>query len=159
MSEDASRLRFLFRQDQGRIGAMTWRLHAGWLAALTIGLTAIWLVLRPYAHHDLKTQAFIQPMTILAFAYLIVFSFVLILISVSYTMLSIKRMRDRLRPPGLAGLVPLFALMDGSLHFLRDQTPDVITIAYVVAMDVALAAIVVWTIVELGVLPSRDPLS
>ena len=57
-------------------------------------------------------------------------------------------------PVGLAGLVPLLALLAASAHFLRAQTPDVVALAYVVGLDVALVAAVVWTIVELGVRPT-----
>jgi hypothetical protein len=149
-SSRGQRARFLFRTEAGTIDQRTWRFHAGWLAALAVGLTAIWTLLRPYAHHDLATSPFIVPMTIVAFTYLILFSFALILIAISYTMLSMKRLRALGQPTGLAGLVPLLALCAGSLHFLRDQTPDVITLWYVVALDVVLAAVVVATVYDLG---------
>lgn len=130
--------------------AATWRFHAGWLAALALALTGVWLLLRPHAHHDLRTEAFIAPLTIVAYGYLVLYAFALILLAICYTMLTIKRLRDRHRPTGLAGAVPLLVLLAASLHFMREQTPDVILLAYVVALDAALAAAIAWTVVELG---------
>ena len=111
------------------------------------------MALRPYAHHDLAKSAFIAPMTILAFAYLIVGSFAVLLVAVCYVMLSMKRCRDRGWPVGLAGLVPVLVLFAASLHFLRGQTPEVIALWQVALADAVLAAAVAWTIVELGVRP------
>ena len=143
--------RFLFRNENGTIDAPTWRFHASWLGALLALMTLGWFALRPYAHHDLATSAFIAPMTIVAFAYLIVYAFAVILIAVCYVMLSMKRLRDRAMPVGLAGLVPVLVLFAASLHFLRAQTPDVVSVWYLVALDLLLAGAAVWTIAELGV--------
>ena len=150
MSQRSDRARFLFRTETGIIDAPTWRVHAGWLFALLAGMTVVWLLLRPYAHHDLAKSAFIAPMTILAFAYLIIFSFAVLLIAISFTMLSMKRFRDRGEPVGLAGLIPLLALFAGSLHFIQPQAPDVISAWYLVATDGILVAAIIWTIVDCG---------
>ena len=151
----SERRRFLFRTEDGVIDAPTWRLHAGWLAALLAVMTLAWMLLRPYAHHDLAKSAFIAPMTILAFAYLVVFAFAVLLIFISYTMLSMKRFRDRGEPVGLAGLVPLLALFAGSLHFIQPQAPDVISWWYLVATDTVLAGTVCWTIFDCGFRPGH----
>ena len=118
----SSRARFLFREEAGTIEAATWRFHAAWLAALAAVLTLVWWALRPYAHHDLATQAFLAPMTIVAYAYLIAYAFALILLAICYVMLTMKRFRALGAPAGLAGLVPLLALFAASAHFLRAQT-------------------------------------
>ena len=149
----SSRARFLFREEAGTIDAATWRFHATWLAALAAVLTLVWWALRPYAHHDLATQAFLAPMTIVAYAYLIAYAFALILLAICYVMLTMKRFRALGAPAGLAGLVPLLALFAASAHFLRAQTPDVVALGYVVALDAALLAVAAWTIAELGVRP------
>ena len=151
-----ARARFLFRTEAGTIDAATWRFHAAWLAILVVGLSAIWLVLRPYTHHDLATSRLIVPMTIAAFTYLILFSFALLLIAICYTMLSMKRFRALGQPTGLAGLIPLLALLSGALHFLRDQTPDVISIWYVVALDAVLIIAIVATVVDLGIRRTKN---
>lgn len=146
----ADRARFLFRSEAGTIDAATWRRHVAWLAALIAFMTVLWLMLRPYAHHDLATTPFIAPMTIVTFAYLIVYSFAVLVVAISYTMLSMKRLRDRGEPTGLAGLVPLLALCDGSLHFLQAKTPDVISPWFVYGLDAIFAAFVLWTVLQLG---------
>ena len=156
MSATGERARFLFRSEDGTIDAPTWRRHVAWLAALTAIMTAVWFLLRPYAHHDLATTAFIAPMTIAAFAYLIVYAFAVLFIAISYTMLSIKRLRDRGEPTGLAGLVPLLALCAGSLHFLQAKTPDVISGWYVIGLDALLIVVVIGTIADLGFRQGRS---
>jgi uncharacterized membrane protein YhaH (DUF805 family) len=150
------RARFLFRNEAGLIDAPTWRLHAAWLAGLAAVMTLIWLALRPYAHHDLATTAFLDPMTIVAFAYLIIYAFAVLIVAISYTMLSMKRLRDRGEPTGLAGLVPLLALCAGSLHFLQAKTPDVISGWYVVGLDAASVLVLVATIADLGFRKGRS---
>jgi uncharacterized membrane protein YhaH (DUF805 family) len=150
MSARAERRHFLFRNDQGMIDAPTWRANAGGLALAAAALTALWLALAPYTHHDLKTTAFIAPMTILAFAYLMVYAFAVLLIAISFTNLSAKRLRDLGRPTGLAGLVPLLALFSGAAHWLQPQVSDVIAIWYVVGLDVGLVAAIGWSVVEMG---------
>ena len=153
MTADESRTRFLFRQEDGTVDAGTWRFHAGWLAVTAIAMTLVWLLLRPYAHVDLKTG--LRWITVVAFTYLIAYAFTLILLAICYTMLSIKRLRDRRLYTGLAGLVPLFILLAASLHFMREQTPDVIVLPYVVALDALLGMIVAWTVMQLGFGASR----
>ena len=148
MTEGLSRTRFLFRQDQGTIDASTWRLHASWLLALAVAMTLVWLLLRPYAHVDLKTG--LRWATVFAFTYLIAYAFALILAAICYTMLSIKRLRDLGLYTGLAGLVPLLVLFAASLHFMRAQTPDVIVLPYVVALDALLCLVTVATVARLG---------
>ena len=150
------RARFLFREDNGVIDAATWRFHVGWLALLLVALTLVLLPLQPFTHHDLATTPFIAPMTILAYGYAILYGFAVLLIAISYVMLSIKRLRDRGKPTGLAGLVPLLALLAGSLHFLRPQVPDSISIWYAVALDALLAIVLVATVIELGVRPTAS---
>ena len=152
----ADRARFLFRSEAGTIDAATWRRHVAWLAALISVLTAFWLMLRPYAHHDLATTPFIAPMTIAAFAYLIVYAFAVLVISISYTMLSMKRLRDRGDPTGLAALLPFLAFCAGCLHFLQAKTPDVISAWFAYGLDGVLVAVVVWTVFQLGFAPGRS---
>ena len=148
------RARFLFREDFGTINAATWRLHAAWLAGLLAVLTVLLIPLSPYMRHDLSKQPFFAPMTILAYTYVISFSFVVLSIAISYTMLSIKRLRDRNKPTALAALVPFLALLAGAAHFLQPQVPESISIWYVVAVDALLVVAIVATIVELGFRPS-----
>ena len=148
------RARFLFRDDFGVVNAATWRLHAAWLVGLLAVLTLLIVPLTPYMRHDLAKQPFFAPMTILAFTYVISYSFVVLSIAISYTMLSIKRLRDRGKPTALAGLVPFLVLLAGAAHFLQPIAADSISIWYVVLLDAMLAVAIVATIVELGFRPT-----
>ena len=142
--------RFLFRSDEGRIGAPVWRRNAALLTLVAVVLTAGWLTMAPYTHHDLKTTAFYAPLTIAAFVYLLLYAFAVMFLAISFTNLSAKRLRDRGEPAGLGGLVPLLALFAGAAHWLQPQVSDVISIWYVVGLDVALLAAAAWTVVDLG---------
>lgn len=150
----AERAHFLFREDYGTIDAPTWRFHTAWLVLLAAVLTLLLVPLRPYTVHDLAKTPFLAPLTILAYGYVIVYSFAILAIAISYVMLSIKRLRDRGRPTGFAGMVPFVAFLAASLHFLRPQVPDAIPIWYAVALDALLAIAIVVTVVELGFRPT-----
>ena len=147
---EPTRAFFLFRSDAGMIDAPTWRLHAGWMVAALALATLVWRLLAPYAHHDLARSAFLAPMTILAYAYLLAFAFAVLFVAISFYNLSAKRLRARGLPTGLAGLVPLGALLAGAAHWLQPQVPDVIAIWYVVALDLLLAAAVAWSVAVLA---------
>ena len=148
------RARFLFREDFGIIDAATWRFHAGWLVALLGVLTLLIVPLVPFMRHDLSRQPFFAPMTIVANTYVISYSFAVLVIAISYVMLSIKRLRDRARPTAFAGLVPFLAFVAASVHFLQPIAADAISIWYVVILDALLAVAVVVTVIELGFRPS-----
>jgi uncharacterized membrane protein YhaH (DUF805 family) len=150
--------RFGFRTDVGRIGAGTWREGAGLLAGVLAVLTIVWLFVEPYAHRELGAgTALFDARTFLAFVYLLFYAFALIFIGVSFYNLSAKRWRDRGRPSSLAGLPLVLALVAGSIHWLQPRVADVMSIWYVVGADISLAAVLIWTIVELGFLPPRGP--
>jgi uncharacterized membrane protein YhaH (DUF805 family) len=149
---DAARLRFLYQTDQGRIDRATWRRGAGALVAVLLPLTLIWFALQPYAVHDLATTPFFAPMTILAYAYVIFYAFVVMLTVVSFINLSAKRFRDRdLSPPlGLASLAPLLALVAGAVHFWQPRAAEVMSRWYVFGVDALFVVAALWTIYELG---------
>jgi uncharacterized membrane protein YhaH (DUF805 family) len=132
------------------VSAPVWRRNAFALAAITAVLTVGWRLMAPYTHHDLKTQAFFAPLTIAAFVYLLLYAFAVLFLAISFTNLSAKRLRDRGEPTGLGGLVPLLALFSGAAHWLQPQVSDVISVWYVVAIDVTLAGGAIWTIADLG---------
>jgi uncharacterized membrane protein YhaH (DUF805 family) len=148
---------FLFRADQGRIDAKTWRQGTAMLVAILAVLTAIWLVVSPFAQRDLASTAFFAWATLATFVYLLVYAFAILLIAVSHYNLSAKRWRDRGRPAGLAGLLPFFALLSGAAHWLQPRVPEDVSSLYVVGIDVLLAGIIVWNGVELGLCRGRAP--
>ena len=153
---DPTRFFFLFRTDKGRIDRATWWRGSLPLALLALAGTAGWLLLRPYSHHDLAETAFIAPMTIAAYAYLLVFTFVLILIAVCEYNLSAKRFRDRGRPGALAGLLPLSLLFGGAVIWFIPNSFGSLP-EWVGSVVIALLVLItLWNIFELGVLKDRS---
>lgn len=148
--------RFLFREEQGLIDAPTWRRGLVALAAPMVAMTLIWWWLLPFANRDLSERAFVDPMTIVVYAYLLVYAAAIMLAAVCFYFLSVKRWRDLARPPGLAGLPLLAALVDGAAHWVQPRVSEAMPYWTVVVLDVVLIAIVVWTARELGARPSRD---
>ena len=144
--------RFGFRTDQGRIDARTWRQGTAFLIVPLAGLTLIWFLLAPFTHRDLASTPFLAWGTIAAFLYLLFYAFAILLIAICHYNLSIKRWRARGWPfPGaLAGLLPLSALSSGAAHWLQPRVAGVMPYWYVIILDVALVAIIVWNVVELG---------
>lgn len=151
--------RFGFRTDHGRIDAKTWWQGTAFLGVPLAVLTLIWFLLAPFAHRDLASTPFLAWKTIAAFVYLMFYAFAVLLIAICHYNLSAKRWRDRGWPfPGaLAGLLPLSALSTGAAHWLQPRLPEAMSYGYVVTLDAALAAIVVWNVVELGFFVARKP--
>lgn len=152
MAIDSERIRFLYRTDEGRVDRATWARGAGALGAILAPFMLIWLALAPYAAHDLSTSPLFVPMTAVAYAYVILYAFVVLLVAISFVNLSAKRFRDlgRAPPLGLASLVPFAALIAGAAHWLQPRVAEVMPIYWVWGADAALVAAIGWTIYELG---------
>jgi uncharacterized membrane protein YhaH (DUF805 family) len=152
MAIDRERIRFLYRTEQGRIDRATWLKGAGALAAILAPFFLVWLALAPYTDHDLARDPFFMPMTAVAYAFVIFYSFVILLLAVSYVNLSAKRFRDlgRAAPVAFAGLAPLVALIAGATHWLQPRVAEVMPRFWVWGVDAALVAVVAWSFYELG---------
>jgi uncharacterized membrane protein YhaH (DUF805 family) len=150
----SARANFLFRTDEGRIDARTWRVCTAGFCLVLLGLTAIWIVLAPNAHRDIGSSPFFSVATMAAYAYLLVYAFAILLIGICHYNLSAKRWRDRGKPAALAALLPLAVLFAGAAHWLQPRVAEDMSFGYVLACDLLLAAIIVWNIVELAALPA-----
>lgn len=147
---------FLFKTDQGEIDATAWRRGATLLLAVIVVSTVVWRLLAPYARHDLDTMAFFRPLTIIAYVYLIAFSFAVILTAICFTNLTAKRLRARRRPPALAGLLPLTCLFAGAAHWLQPRMGDEFPYATVLLFDALVLLVAIWIVVECGIVGSRS---
>ncbi|MCC3246826.1 hypothetical protein LG047_16130 [Methylocystis sp. WRRC1] len=152
MAIDAERIRFLYRTDQGRVDRATWLRGVGALAAVIAPFMLVWTALSPYTEHDLTTDPFFKPMTAVAYAFVIIYAFVVLLVAISFVNLSAKRFRDlgRTPPLGLASLPPFAALIAGATHWLQPRVAEVMPIYWVWGADAALVAVILWTVYELG---------
>lgn len=152
MAQDApSGFRYLYRTDQGRIDRARWISGAAPIVALVVvGVLVLWLAL-PFANRPLSERKFYDPATFAANFYILAFAGALILAAISWTNLSAKRFRDRGRPAplGLAGLLPLAALVTGAAHWLQPRVAEVMPRWTVWGCDALLAVVVVWTALEL----------
>lgn len=159
MNFDSERFRFLYRSDQGRIDSVTWLRGLRTLAFVLVPFALIWLLLAPYADHDITTSPFFVPQTALAYAFAILYAFVVLLVSVSYVNLSAKRCRDRGLSPalGFASLAPFAALIAGAAHWLQPRVAEAMARGWVWGADAVLIGVALWTLYELGLQPSKAP--
>ncbi len=153
-SADWQRFFFLYRTDKGRIDRATWWRNIAPLIAIGLAGTIGWVLLSPYAQHDLSKQAFIAPLTIVAYVYLLVFAFALLLVGVCTYNLSAKRFRDRGQPGALAAILPLSLLFGSALIWFIPQSFDEIPLWVQPVTIVALVTVAAWNVVELGLRPS-----
>ena len=153
-------LNFLFRTDEGVIDRGLW-----WRGSILLGaglalLTGIWTQIGKFAYEAqgpaARTDLF-DPDIFAAYAYLIFYGFCVLLISVSHYNLSAKRCRARGKPPALAGLLPLLALFSGAAHWLYPRVSESMPYWTVSLTDASLLVVILWNVVELGLLGSHAP--
>jgi uncharacterized membrane protein YhaH (DUF805 family) len=147
--------RFLYRQDQGRIGRRVW-----WIAALpimmTLGvMTLVWLAIMPRGARDLSSGVFFDRSTALVYAYLLVFTLALLIGGVMFAFLGAKRLRDAGRPPWLAP-APLLALfLAGAAHWAAPRSGGAIGPNALWIVDVLALSCLAWAFLDMGFRKSR----
>jgi len=157
--EPAFGFAFLFRRDQGLISRAQWWKGTAGLAAVLAALSGVWMVIGRFAYEAQAPAAradLFDARIFAAYAYLTFFGFCVMLLSVSHYNLSAKRCRARGRAAGLAGLLPLLALFSGAAHWLYPRVTEDMPYWTVGLTDVILVAVIVWNVVDLGIL-GRDP--
>ena len=151
--EPRSGFAFLFRTDQGMVSRAVWLRGVAGLAVVLAVLTGIWLVIGGFAYEAqpaAERTALFDPAIFAAYAYLTFFGLCVMVIAACFYNLSAKRCRARGRPPALASLAPLFALLSGAAHWLYPRVTESMPYWTVVLTDVCLIAAVIWTVVDLG---------
>ncbi len=154
--EERSRFYFLFRSDKGRIDAGTWGRATSLMVVTLVVMTAIWIAISPWAHRGLSERPLLDGVTIAVFAYLFIYTEVVLLASISFYNLSAKRFRDRGLKPALAGLIPFLALVTGAAHWVQPQIAEFLPEWFVWALDVLLIACIIWTGITLSSSRSVD---
>jgi uncharacterized membrane protein YhaH (DUF805 family) len=147
---DRATIHLLFQNYEGRIGRRVWRSGTLVLAAILIPLTLVWIFIAPATRRDLSRPELLDADALLAFTFLVIFSFAVILIAVSWTNLSAKRFRGRGRPAAFGTALPFAAFIDGAAHWFQPNASDVFPDWALIFMDVALAAVALWSFYELG---------
>ncbi|MGE3248304.1 MAG: hypothetical protein AB7F96_08085 [Beijerinckiaceae bacterium] len=153
-------LSFLFRRDQGEISAKTWWAGLAMLAIVLFVFALGWMTLRPWAGRGLDERAMIDPRTIAAYVYAIIFTFMTILLAVCYLNLSAKRFRARgfagAWPLGLSGVPLVLLLIWGAAQWLNWRVPESVP-AWAVYTAMTLCALAaLWHVVELGLRRAVD---
>jgi uncharacterized membrane protein YhaH (DUF805 family) len=152
---DRESVRFLFQTYEGAIDRQTWRSGMLVLLAILVPLTLIWLWIAPATHRDLSNPELLDVGALGAFIYLLLFAFAVILIAVSWTNLSGKRFRSIGMPGAYAAALPFAALIDGAAHWFQPRATDVFPGWALVLLDIATAAVTLWSLYELGVAEPR----
>jgi uncharacterized membrane protein YhaH (DUF805 family) len=147
---DRATIHFLFQTYEGRINRHSWRSGTLLLAAILIPLTLVWLFVAPATHRDLSTPRLLDVATLLAFIYLVIFTFAIILIAVSWTNLSAKRFRAIGRPAAFAAALPFAALVLGATHWFQPRAPDIFPDWALIVFDLMITAVALWSFYELG---------
>ena len=141
---------FLYRSLEGRIDRRQWWRAQAPLALALLVLTLVWQAVAPFAHRSLAQTKLIDGAAIAAYSYLIAYAFAAMLLLVAGYFVSAKRFRDREKPPALAGLLPLAALVYGALSWTQQQDGGMFPLWIVWIGLAALAAVAAWTVYELG---------
>jgi hypothetical protein len=144
-----SRFYFLFRTDKGVIDAPTWLRGTIVIVLINAVLTALWLLMLPYANRGLDERALLDLSTLGIYVYLFIYAEIVILSAVSFYNLTAKRFRACALPAALAGLIPFIALVTGAYHWLQPRVSDVIPAWSTMILDVILIACCLWTLIML----------
>ncbi len=150
MEAQRSRWSFLFRTEEGRIDAGTWWRNTALLGAIFAVVTLGWILIAPYAEHDLAKEPLFTFPILAANLYRIFYGFASIVLLICYYNLSAKRWRDIGRPAALAGLLPFLACVTAALHWLEPRVGGEIPHFVIVIADILLFLILVWNVIELG---------
>jgi uncharacterized membrane protein YhaH (DUF805 family) len=142
--------RFLYREDQGTIGPATWVRASALPIGLALVLTLIAWLVAPREPRNLAVQPFFSLSIVAVHVYFIAYSFALILLAVMQYFLSAKRFRDLGRAPALAGLAPFALLLTGAAIWFQPRSEGLMPAWAVWPFVAFAAAVVLWSVAELG---------
>ena len=150
MAPQTSRWSFLFRADEGRIDASTWWRNTLLLVGIFVVLTLGWILVEPYAEHDLAKEPLFTVPLLAANLYRIFYGFAGIVLLICYYNLCAKRWRDIGRPAAFAAILPFLACITAALHWLEPRVGGEIPHFAIIIADVLLLLIFIWNVIELG---------
>ena len=148
---------FLFRTDQGVIDRATWRKGMAVVLVPILALSAVWIALEPSAMRGPDLASGFDPWTAIAFLYLLLYSFAVIIAAICFYNLSAKRFRARGRPAALAGLLPFSLFVTGAAFWLTPRSEGYVSPAFAYLLAALTLAIIVWTVSDLGLAADRAP--
>ena len=109
------------------------------------------LAILPWANRPLSERAFYDPAALATNTYILLYAALTLLTGISWVNLGAKRFRDRGRPAplGLAGVLPLAMLVAGAADWLQPRVAEVMPRAMVWACEGVMAAVAIWTALEM----------
>lgn len=152
---------FLYREDQGEVSKSLWWAGTWPLAVVLLVLTLIWLGIAPDPLHaskntflSLRMQSILQLFT---YGYLLIYGIAAMLIAISHTFLSMKRLRALRQPTGFGGLLPFTVLLVGAVTWLQPRLGDEMPVWSAGLADGVLVAVILLMIYDLGIKPDPNP--
>jgi uncharacterized membrane protein YhaH (DUF805 family) len=145
-----SSLSFLYRSDEGEIDAATWWRGALTLTGIFVVLTLGWIVVEPFADKSLATTVTGTIVVLTGNLYRLAYGFVCLLLLICLYNLSAKRWRNLGRPSSFAGILPIAAAVTAALHWLEPRVGGDLSHYWIIAADIVLAGIFLWSVIELG---------
>jgi uncharacterized membrane protein YhaH (DUF805 family) len=150
MSIQRSSRSFLYRTDEGEIDATTWWRGALPLVGIFIVLTLGWILIEPLADKSLATTVVGTIAVLTGNLYRLAYGFACVLLLICLYNLSAKRWRNLGRPSSFAGILPVAAAVTAALHWLEPRVGGELSHNWIIAADIILAGIFLWSVVELG---------
>ena len=150
---------FMYREDKGEVSQALWWAGTWPLAGVLLVLSLIWWMIAPDPQHaapnhglSVQVQSILQ---LLTYGYLLIYGIVAMLIAISHTFLSMKRLRALHQPTGLGGLLPFTVLVVAAVNWLQPRMSDEMPIWSLWLADGTLVAVILFMIYDLGFKP--DP--
>jgi uncharacterized membrane protein YhaH (DUF805 family) len=150
MSTHRSNLSFLYRSDEGEIDAATWWRGALMLTGIFAVLTLGWVLIEPFADKSLATTVTGTIVVLTGNLYRLAYGFICVLLLICLYNLSAKRWRNLGSPSSFAGILPMAAAVTAALHWLEPRVDGDLPHYWIIAGDIALAGIFLWSVIELG---------
>jgi hypothetical protein len=142
-------MRFLYREDKGTIGPGLWARASALPVGVALAMTLLAWIVAP-GPRDLGSQPFFSLSIVAVHAYLMVYGFSLIFLSVAQYFVSAKRFNDLGKSPSLAGLAPFALLVAGAAAWFQPRSEGLMPPWSVWPFYAIAAAVVVWNVAELG---------
>ncbi len=113
-------------------------------------LTLGWILIEPFADKSLATTIIGTIVVLTGNLYRLAYGFICVLLLISLYNLSAKRWRNLGRPSSFAGILPLAAAVTAALYWLEPRVDGDLPHYWIVAADIVLAGIFLWSVIELG---------
>ena len=145
----APTFRFLYREAERPIGPGLWARASALPVGAALAMTAIAWVIAP-GPRDLASQPFFSVSIVAVHAYLLVYGFALMFLSVMQYFVSAKRFLDLGKPTAWAGLAPFALLLAGAAVWFQPRSEGLMPEWALYPSYGFALAVIVWNVAVLG---------